>query len=546
VPAIPLALSKTKQDQHFQREVILDQAAWRCPLLLIVMLGASGRVYGLGELSLWFDECFCWKMSTYPLSEQWERAAGDNHPPLFYFFLKLWTLLMGHSPAAVRLFSVFAGIVTILGAFLLVREIETDVFQCSKNDARSIKPALFAAVLIALSPFQIEWAQTVRMYALGAALSVWSTWALLRALTAPVPRIRDWILYALLAAGLIYTHYFGFFILAAHGIYGGFRILRVLKDRRKTSSEKKKLILLAFLAVCLVGFLWFPWNNEFLLQRQRGLEQKWGRPQGLDYFTRSVSEMFGLMWNPASAEMARARIVTILFLFLTLAAFILGRKSERLLGLIVITSFGFALLLGSGSKSLIASWYFLFAHVFFLCAISVLLFRIPSRWFSRIILSVVLIGAGWQFTQQLYWRASRINDPSFQAAVNYVEALRKNGEIIFVNGPRDYVAVSPYLPDCKSMYVLSDEWDFVFGTGTAVVERQKHLTPASVSELNESRAWIIFATNKSMNPAGVAMPKDWIDVTEERFNDWRYGQIVVRQYEHIRTADNAIEQQSQL
>ncbi|MEQ8856432.1 glycosyltransferase family 39 protein [Gimesia sp.] len=511
----------------------IDQVAWKCFLLLIVMLGAWGRVYGLGDLSLWFDECFCWKMSTYPLSEQWKRAAGDNHPPLFYFFLKAWTMLVGHSPAGVRLLSVLSGIATISGTFFLVRKIEIDVLKCSPNDARAIQPALFATLLVALSPFQIEWSQTVRMYALGGAFSVWSTWALLQALNSSRPHVRDWLLYGLLAAGLIYTHYFGFFILAAHGIYGGIRILNTLRRDSCDPAEKKQLLKYALLASVVVAVLWFPWLDEFLLQRQRGLEQKWGRPQGIDHFTRSVSEMFGLMWNPTSAELLRSRIVTILFSVLAIVTLLLGRKSERLLALIVFLSFGLALLLGSGSKSLIASWYFLFAHVFFLCALTILLFRIPSRWLSRCVLGAVLIGAGWQFTQQLIWRASRIELPSFQAAVHYVEALRESDELIFVNGPRDYVAVSPYLHDCQPVYVVADEWDFVFGTGTAVVEREKHLTPGDVSVLDQSRAWVIFATNKSMNPPGVIMPEDWIDVTEERFNDWRYGQIVVRQYEHL-------------
>lgn len=510
-----------------------EQSVWCSFLMLIVMTGAAGRVYGLGDLSLWFDECFCWNMSTFPLSEQWQRAALDNHPPLFYFLLKTWTLLVGNSPAAVRLLSVIFGLSTIVGSFFLVREIEADVFRCSKVDSRAIKPALLAAALVALSPFQIEWSQTIRMYALGASLGVWSSWALLRALTASMPRVRDWIFYALLAACLIYTHYFGFFILATHGIYGGIRILLMLRHKEKSRAFKQRTLIFSLLAVAIVGILWWPWQDEFLLQRQRGIEQKWGRPQGIDYFARSVVEMFGFMWNPVSTEMFRAKFVTILFIVLTFIASLFGRKSERLLSFTVLFSFGFALILGSGSKSLIASWYFLFAHVFFLCAMAVLLLRIPSRHFSRLVIGAVLIGAGWQFSQQLEWRNARIENPSFQAAVNYVAAMRETDELIFVNGPRDFVAVRPYLKDSESLFVLSEQWDFVFGTGTAVVSTEKHFTPAHVSDLKSSRAWVIFATNGSMQPIGVKMPSNWVDVSEEKFNDWRYGQIIVKSYERI-------------
>ena len=79
--------------------------------------------------------------------------------------------------------------------------------------------ALAAAGLVALSPLQVDWSQRVRMYVLGSALAVASCWLLLRALQARQPRWRDFGWYALAAAGLAYTHYFGLFVLAGQFLY---------------------------------------------------------------------------------------------------------------------------------------------------------------------------------------------------------------------------------------------------------------------------------------------------------------------------------------
>src|SRR5487761_1182396 len=57
------------------------------------------------------------------------------------------------------------------------------------------------------------------MYVLGSALAVASCWLLLRALQARQPRWRDFGWYALAAAALAYTHYFGLFVLAGQFLY---------------------------------------------------------------------------------------------------------------------------------------------------------------------------------------------------------------------------------------------------------------------------------------------------------------------------------------
>jgi len=500
-------------------------------LLLIVFLGGCARLHYLGELSLWFDESFDWKMATFPLSEQWDRVAGDNHPPLYFYLLKPWTLLWGSSPATVRALSVVFGVFTIVGAFALVREVEAAVLGRGIEDSAVSGPGLVAAALIALSPIQIEWSQTARMYAVGACLTVWSTWAFVRLVSAESPRWSDWLLYALLGAGLIYTHYFGLFILAAHGTYGAAQVVWVALGRSCQFPEAKRKAISLILAFGTIALLWLPWLDEFLAQRQRGIEQEWGRPQGWDHLIRSVREMFGLMWSPASAGKATAWVITSVFAVSAVGALLFSRRIERVLALGVVMTFAFALAFSTGARTVIASWYFLFAHTLFLCVVAIWLWRVPRGVMQCVALGVVLSAASWQCYQQLEWRAARAQRPSFQGAIAYVESVRGPEEPIFVTGPRDLVACSPYIEHPNSLFILSQRRDFRFGEGTSVVDPHEYAEFEWVAALPIARAWVVFATNGASNPAGVEMPSEWIDVAEERFDDWRYTQIIVRQYE---------------
>ncbi len=360
-------------------------------------------------------------------------------------------------------------------------------------------------------------------------LTVWSTWALLVALR-PTATWWSWVGYALLIAALIYTHYFGLFILAAHGVYGAivclWHAVRQRNWRGWLQSFSGPL-----LAATIAGMLWWPWLDEFLEQRRRGIEQEWGRPTGLEYTLKSIAEMFGLMWSPLiTNDLTMPWLFAVGLGVISLATLLFGQGAERLLGLCVVSTFGLALLIASGSKSLVASWYFLFAHVLFLCSVGIWLGRCPWTWLRRAGITVVMGLALWQSWQQVQWRQVRTRHPSFQGALAYVESLRSDDEPVLVNGPRDWVAVSPYVDGSGGYFVLSPRTDFRFGEGTSVLNEMDYATNNTLDDSPAQKACVVFATNGSSRPIGVELPEDWVDVAEERFHDWRYGQIVVQEF----------------
>ena len=212
----------------------------RILLGVIVAAGAVCRFDRLGDLSYGFDEGFCWKLIGFGWGEIWGRCALDNFPPLYFYLLRLWSEVVGGSPEALRAMSALAGLAAVAGAYLLGREcvgqaLQADEHQAGEPDRRETA-GLLAAALVALSPMQVDWSQQVRMYSLGAALSLFSCWLLLRALRAGAAR-RPWARFTLSATLLAYTHYFGLFVVAAQFLCAAAWAVHAEAGRRRWGSR---------------------------------------------------------------------------------------------------------------------------------------------------------------------------------------------------------------------------------------------------------------------------------------------------------------------
>ncbi|MBA3352430.1 MAG: glycosyltransferase family 39 protein, partial [Blastocatellia bacterium] len=169
--------------------------------LALCVVYIAVRLWRLTDSCLWFDEIF----SVHAAEHEWNSlfwfvAQDLIHPPLFYVLLKVWMSIGGESLIWLRLFPVFfSGLV--LGPFIyLCRELKL------KTPAM-----LLGLVFLAVNGSLIKYAQEVRMYAPLLFFSVVSTWLFARFYF----RGKNiWIL-TLVNVLLIYTHYFGWFVIAS-------------------------------------------------------------------------------------------------------------------------------------------------------------------------------------------------------------------------------------------------------------------------------------------------------------------------------------------
>ena len=128
-------------------------------LLLLLVLSAGLRLYQLGDVSLWFDETLTASKTLIPFNRIIDTMAetGEENPPGYFFLINIWSRLFGKSGFSLRFPSL---IFSLLGVFT--------IYYLGKN-LFSPKVGLMAALLLSISPYNINYAQEARMYSL-----VWS------------------------------------------------------------------------------------------------------------------------------------------------------------------------------------------------------------------------------------------------------------------------------------------------------------------------------------------------------------------------------------
>lgn len=137
----------------------------------IIALAFLLRVYRLDDQSAWCDEGNFFFLSVPDLGTYVSliRFLGPDNLPLYYMLFYAWSRIFGISLVAGRMLTILCGIACIPLAYALGRRI---------FDARA---GWIAALCVAISPFQIWHAQSMRPYGLCIPLVLLSAYVLLRA-----------------------------------------------------------------------------------------------------------------------------------------------------------------------------------------------------------------------------------------------------------------------------------------------------------------------------------------------------------------------------
>ena len=174
-------------------------------ILLIVLLAFGLRLCLIDRQDIWGDEAFSIWLSSQPLPEV-VAGGADTHPPLYPFFLYLWLRLAGSSPLAVRFLSACIGTLTVPVVYVLGQHVFGRV------------TGWLAALLAAVSPVLVYYAQETRMYGLVTLLTAASVYWALRAWRGGRDAISPYMAYLLFTIAAAYTHYYAFFAIVAENL----------------------------------------------------------------------------------------------------------------------------------------------------------------------------------------------------------------------------------------------------------------------------------------------------------------------------------------
>ena len=173
----------------------------------VVLLGLALRLYRIGSQSVWYDEVFALTVSRLPWTQMNATLVKDLvHPPLHYYLLHEWLKAIGFGPLQGRLLSALFGTLAVLMMYALARYL---------FDRRV---AWLSALLLACSQLAIMSSQDARPYAQFLLFFLCCVYLFLRALREK--RLSLWIAFLCLASLVIYTHYFGFFVLGSLLLFG--------------------------------------------------------------------------------------------------------------------------------------------------------------------------------------------------------------------------------------------------------------------------------------------------------------------------------------
>ncbi len=499
---------------------------------VIVTFGLVLRAAGIASRSLWFDEAFSWRVVSFPMMDMIGRVARDNHPPLYFILLKVWTSAFGTSEVALRSLSVLFGGATVVAAAALAREV-VRARPGGDGEARTVISAgLISAALVAASVVQIRWAWETRMYTLGTALAACTSWIMLRAIR--TRRLRDWILYGITSLMFAYTHYYSVFSLFAQALYVAclFLLPPGRGPKRGCAAPAAGHLLIAS-AIVVVG--WSPWLPVFLAQRRQVSENYWTSPVRSEDIYRGMYRLF-LTPENGGVDPTLAWSATAVAALATLALLIFRPGGgEIYLATAALLPLASAIALSQLGTDVYHPRYLLFGHVHFVVGAGVLVARIRGAGVRRglaalLLANALLIDVGFWIHMRIYER------PGMRSAIALVNSRWQPGDRIVVSHSLLFPSVLYYSSSAHGCYLYDDGTPVPHYAGAQVILPGESADESTLADFSTGRVWTINMRRGGWGFHRVPQLAGWRRVEERRFDEAYdvQGQIFVVLYEIVR------------
>ncbi|MBI3231762.1 MAG: glycosyltransferase family 39 protein [Candidatus Doudnabacteria bacterium] len=506
-------------------------------LIVILITGAALRYYHNTDISLWHDEAFSALLIKYSWGEMMYRIGLDVHPPAYYVFLRLWHYLFGDSLLSLRSFSVFFSVGVIWAGWLFVKE-------AFRGNTRA---ALLTAALIAINPFQIQYATEARMYTIGAFFTLLAAYFLVKALNYQsamnqievqnMPHLPEsikdkklmfwnYLGFTLSIVVMIYTHYYLLFAAAAICFYG---LLYIFFHHRFTWKTYIPL----FISYTLILISYIPWLKTFLFQYgQVGAGywippvDRWSVPSTLY----TLLAGFGHNVNQPSVQKLLTA-TTLVFLFVLYSFLKKTQSFHKWLVLLVSLApflgamlfFILAKLKGSNSSVYLVR-YFIFTGAFLSITVAVWLSEIKNKAFFSILATCFLLLNVWAFVN--YWNNVNISKhPGMHGAAKYLKANLEPGHKLYVGSSFMFFNLKYYALQLgfKNQPLLFSGGrsveNMLHFEGTAILANNDLLPEFKRGVRNGNTVWLVWTNG--FGGSKPSIPGNWTQITEKQYPEVR-------------------------
>ncbi len=479
----------------------------------VIILSVILRYWNLSAIALWHDEAFSVLMPEYPVSEMLARLALDVHPPLYYLLYYGWKEIFGNTVFDLRMFSVFFGILGLIGIYLLVRK----TFEDNKL-------ALWAIFLSAVNPFLILYAQEGRMYALGLFLAIFANYFLIKAIRRK--QISDWFFFIVFASAATYTHYYLLFSVFAMMLFIAYK---AVADR-----EQRSYFIRSFLTSgAFLVLLYLPWLRQFFDQLSQVQENYWIPEMTLWSVPNTLINLLTggvVSIGESNWWLGVIFIGLILFLFIRGLGYLKKRSTEGMVLIILnfLTPFILAILL-SFKQSLYLDRYFIFIVPFYLIVLTAGIYSLKPKNLRRAIM--LIFAAVMAFSYINYWQTSNINQkPGMRGASTYLNNSYGEDDKILVTSSFVYFTFKHYNQTGQEP-ILYAPGELSHFSGTALLDEDD--IAKNFEKFGEEGDTIWLISTSGFGNFRPELPSDWHKLSEQEYPDSNSvkGSIFIEKYQ---------------
>ena len=242
------------------------------------------------------DEPFTIYYAQQDLTDMLSMFKNENNPPLHFVLLHFWIKLFGISPFSTRFLSLLFSTTTVLFIYKLAKK------------SFNIRVAVIASLIFTFANYHIFFSHETRVYPLFALLTSVSMFAFMSLIKNKKSK-KYFFLLAISNVLLIYSHFFGFFILAIQGL----SILSI-KDLRKNIIKEYSLITL----ITLLFFV--PYLKIFLTRFSSSSGGTWVSPPNFE-------SLYHNLWKFSNAPVNTVIFIVIL---VTALVFVFLKKDRNI------------------------------------------------------------------------------------------------------------------------------------------------------------------------------------------------------------------------
>ncbi|HQE92237.1 MAG TPA: glycosyltransferase family 39 protein [Anaerolineae bacterium] len=463
------------------------------------------RLVALDTQGLWRDEVDQWRFALQPWGEMLRNfiRAGWNGP-LYSPLLRVWIALTGDSVFAMRYFSLLCGVLSVALLYVLAQRL------LGEGTAR------WSALLMAISPYMVWYAQEVKMYTWVPLLVLLALYALDRACVHP--HRRWWAVVWIATTLAFYSHLLAALLIPVEILWFW------LHPRRQKDAWPGGVVTLALLTLPYLPML--RWMAPLLLvERQTG------------YPAYSLGEMAATLFGGWTLGVTQSLtggplpLYSALFLGMMALGGIVALAWRRRWGvwaqlwLWMLVPL-LLLWLVSLRGPIFTDRYLIWAAPAFYVLAGVGLATIHAfrRWLSVILLLHVLVlnGIG------LYRQAVYPIKPQFQRATSLIEAQRAPDELVLFQIPYNhyvvqYYAEEPLEPWGEAPFTNWKREDGSYQVDMAYVDEKMQAL------LNDyTGVWLIYSEVALWDDRELV--KQWLDAHGHRVDQQPYTGVTVYHY----------------